>query len=118
MARQSAWGEMVLERMDQWGQRTTWIPPQEELLPKNVFWGIFLWNLPVLFVALCVIVVVMDAVDRSSGYPLVDYSHPPDLAAYAAGAALISFVIDFLACASIRTHWNRRAREFEILGSE
>ena len=105
----SNWGESVLERMDSWAEDSEWWPTREEFLRKDIFWWIFMWNVPILAIAMGLAVVVVEASNvMTSGYHTFPINVIGALEFLAVSLALALF-LDFWMCLAMRKHWNRRA---------
>ncbi|MBS1717986.1 MAG: hypothetical protein JSS72_09680 [Armatimonadetes bacterium] len=105
----SPWGQLILERMDGWARGSSWLPEQDTNLPKYVFWGIFLWNLPILSIAFGAVGLLLNQMGASDGDSLVAWTSPRDVLLFLAAVITAASVLDLWACLLIRHYWNGRA---------
>ena len=101
-----SWGETILLRMDRWSERSKWLPTPEQRFPSNVFWGIFVWNFPILLVAIGAIGTLLYRSDKTdTGFFFDNWILEVFLV-----ALTLATTIDFFGCLWLRRLWNRRAR--------
>jgi len=94
----------MLVRMDQWSERSHWMPEPDEWFPGRVFWGIFIWNFPILLVALSLIGFMLYRTDQES-FTGINW-----MVELALGALTLATTIDLVGCLYLRRLWNKRAR--------
>jgi hypothetical protein len=98
-----------LARVDGWRRRSDWLPEPEERFPSGAFWGIFLWNLPILFLALAAIGTVLYQSDPDSSgtgfFTTLNW-----MVELGIGSLAIAIAVDLGGCLWLRRLWNRRAR--------
>ena len=102
-------GEAMLARMDRWTERSQWLPQSDEWFPGKVFWGIFLWNFPILLISTAIIGLVLyrsDPETSTTGF-FTAWDWRLELAAE---ASLLATSVDLTGCLYLRRLWNRRAR--------
>lgn len=94
-----------------WAEQSDWLPTPETKLPSGVFWGIFLWNFPILAILLVGVGYGVDRFTVAGGTPsLLELESPRNLMLFMLSCGGVAAFIDFLAMFSIRTAWNRRAK--------
>lgn len=103
----------VFERMDAWTQDSDWLPNQDEWFPSNVFWVIFLWNLPLLTLTLSVVLYIADRATAASGDSVLGLVNGKAVALFVAACAAVAAVLDLATCLVIRRKWNKRAAQLQ-----
>ena len=101
--------ESLLGRLDEWNRAGKWLEDKEEAFPPAVFWGIFIWNFPILAIAFGIIGVLFYRSDPDpNGYGL--FTHFGWLTELILTTGTLTALIDLAACLWLRRLWNKRAR--------